>query len=169
MNNSKVLFGLLGGFASMALIASLYVTNKTFLLQGYEKFTWVLILAAMIAAVMRERAQEEHQFIGLYEALRSAFQTFVLAYLVKFVFIYILFNFIDPSLLDLAREKAVDIFTAHRNPDEAEQIFQERLAAFRQGYFGPRLFDIGVMLEIIGGFVLALIVAFFLKREAPDY
>ena len=59
----------------MALLASLYVTNKEFLLAGYEKFTWLLILGAMIITVIRERAKDAHQFIGFYEAMRAAFQT----------------------------------------------------------------------------------------------
>ena len=167
--NNKVLFGLLGGFASMALLASLYVTNKEFLLAGYEKFTWLLILGAMIIAVIRERGSEEHQFIGFYEAMRAAFQTFILAYLVKFAFTYILFNFIDPALLDIAKEKAVEIFIAHKNPEETEKIFEQRLEAFKDGYFGPSLFEIGLMLEIIVGFVVSAAVAFFLKREKPEY
>lgn len=167
--NNKVLFGFMGGFASMAFLASLYVTNKEFLLEGYEKFTWLLILGAMLVAVIRERGKEEYQFIGFYEAMRTAFQTFVLAYLVKFAFTYILFNFIDPSLLDIAKEKAVEIFIAHKNPEITEKIFEDQLEAFKDGYFGPSLFEIGLMLEIILGFVFSAIIAFFLRREKPDY
>jgi hypothetical protein len=167
--NNKVLFGFLGGFAAMALLASLYVTNKEFLLAGYEKFTWLLIIGAMSVAVIRQRSEEEYQFIGFYEAMKTAFQTFMLAYLIKFLFTYVLFNFIDPSLLEIAKEKAVEIFIAHKNPEETEKIFEQRLEAFKDGYFGPSLFEIGLMLEIIVGFVFSAIIAFFLKREKPEY
>lgn len=168
MKNS-ILFGLLGGFSSMAILALLYVYDKNFLLSGYEKITWGVILVAMFIAILRDRNSQKEQFIPFYEALKTGFQTFVIAYLIKFAFTYILFSFFDPSLLDMAREKAVEIFTAHREAQEAEEIFQQRLAAFRNGYFGPRIFDIGVMLEIIAGFVLSLLTAALLRREAPDY
>ena len=168
MKNS-ILFGVLGGFCSMAILAVLYVIDKNYLLMGYEKFTWLVLLAAMFIAVLRERNQKQDQFIAFYDALKTAFQTFVIGYLIKFAFTYLLFNFIDPSLLDIAKNKAVEIFTAHRDAQETEEIFQQRLTAFKDGNFGPGLLDIGIMLEIIVGFVLSLSVAGLLRREIPEY
>ena len=168
MKNS-ILFGLLGGFCSMALLALLYVYDKNYLLSGYEKITWIIILIAMFIAVVRDRDSQKERFIPFYEALKTSFQTFVIAYLIKFAFTYILFSFIDPTLLDLAKEKAVEIFVAHRNTQIAEEIFQQQLEMFKDGYFGPRIVDIGVMLEIIVGFVISLLLSGFLRREAPEY
>lgn len=168
MKNS-VLFGILGGFCSMALLAVLYVNDKNYLLMGYEKIAWLIILVAMFIAVLRERNREADKFISFYDALKTGFQTFVIAYLIKFAFTYTLFNFIDPALLDIAKDKAVEIFTAHRNPEETEEIFRQRVEAFKNGYFGPSIFEIGLMLEIIVGFLISLLLAGLLRREMPEY
>jgi hypothetical protein len=167
--NISVLYGLMAGLLSMAFVSVLYLNNPDNLLLGYEKFSWLLILLAMFFGVWRERGLKQDQFIALAEALRTAFRIFVIAYIIKFVVIYTLFNFIDTSLLDKARETAIKIFVEHKNPDLPEEIFEQQLTAYSKGYFGPRIIDIGVMLELILGFVLSLIVAALLRREKPEY
>jgi len=167
--NISILYGLMAGLLSMAFISVLYLNNPENLLLGYEKFSWLLILLAMFFGVLRERDSKQDKFIVLADALRTAFRIFVIAYIIKFVVIYVLFNFIDPSLLDKARETAVKIFVEHKNPNLTEKIFEDQLSAFSKGYFGPRIIDIGVMMELILGFVMSLIVAALLRREKPEY
>ncbi|WBM75082.1 DUF4199 domain-containing protein [Saprospira grandis] len=163
------LYGLLGGFISSAALAVLYVTDKNYLLEGYEKLSWLIIWAACFIAVAQERSAKEDQFIGFYEALRPAFQTFVYAYVIKTIFIYLLFVYIDPDLLELSKQKAIEIFIEHKPAEEPQEIFNGRLEAYKKEYFGPRLFDLGIMLEVILGFVLSAITAFLMRRDRPDY
>ncbi len=167
--NTSTIYGLIAGLLSMGLLTVLYLNNPDNMLTGLEKFSWLLILLAMFIGVARERGLRKEPFIEFSEALRSSFKIFIIAYLLKFVFIYILFNFADPSLLEKARLAAVKIFTEHRNADITQEIFDQQLDAFGKGYFGPRIFDIGVMLELIVGFLLSLATAAIMKREKPDY
>jgi hypothetical protein len=92
-----------------------------------------------------------------------------MAYLIKFLVIYIIFNYAHPALLDSARDIAVKIFIEHRNQEIPQEIFDQQLESYRKGYFGPRIFDIGVMLEIIIGFGIALVTAIVFIREKPDF
>ena len=158
--NISVLYGLMAGLLSMAFISVLYLNNPDNLLLGYEKFSWLLILLAMFFGVWRERGLKQDQFIALAEALRTAFRIFVIAYIIKFVVIYTLFNIIDTSLLDKARDTAIKIFVEHKNPNLAEKLFEDQLAAYSKGYFGPRIIDIGVMLELMLGFVMSMSLLF---------
>jgi hypothetical protein len=166
---TAIIYGLVTGLLTMSFIVGIYLNQPLNLLSGIEKFSWLFLFAGMILGVWRERSLNNEPFISLQEALRSAFQIFIIAYLIKFLVIYILFNYVNPTLSEHAKEIAVKIFVEHRNNEIPQEIFDQQLESFKKGYFGPRIFDIGVMLEIILGFVVALITAFLIKREKPEF
>ncbi len=166
---ASIVYGLVTGLLAMAFIVGLYLNKPLNLLSGYEKFSWIFIFIGMIVGSWRERSMRAEPFINFQEALKTSFQIFIIAYLIKFLVIYFLFNYVDPSLSEQAREIAVKIFQEYRNQEIPQEIFEQQLEAFRKGYFGPRIFDIGVMLEIIVGFIAALFTAFLIKREKPEF
>lgn len=167
--NTANIYGFTAGFLSVAFITAIYLDNPSNLLSGIEKFSWLLFVVAMFIGTWRERQLRPDLFLAFHEALKTAYKIFVIAYLIKFVTIYLLFNFYDTSLQELAREIAVKIFTEHRNEEMPQEIFEQQLKAFSNGYFGPKIFDIGVMLEMIVGFIAALLIAFLFKREKPEF
>jgi hypothetical protein len=167
--NRGIIYGLIAGFLTCGFLSTLYTNNPINILLGYEKFSWLIIVALMITGVLMERNSQSEKFIDFNAALKNAFKIFIIAYLIKFIFIYLLFNYFDPKLLEMAKDTAVKIFVDHRDPDMTEEIFQQQLKAFRNGYFGPRLFDVGIMLEIIIGFVISLLSAIILRREKPEF
>ena len=167
--NRGIIYGLIAGFLTCGFLSALYSNNPTNILLGYEKISWLIIVTMKITGVIMERNTQIKKFTDFNTALKNAFKIFIVAYLIKFIFIYLLFNYIDPKLLEMARDTAVKIFIDHRDPDMTEEIFQQQLKAFRDGYFGPRLFDVGIMLEIIVGFVISLITAIIIKREKPEF
>jgi hypothetical protein len=167
--NTGIFYGLLAGFICTAFLSVLYFIDFHFIITGFEKLSWIVIFIFLFLGLNKERNSRAEQFIAFNEALKVSFQIFTIAYLVKFVFIYCLFNYYDSKLLDIAKETAVKIFIEHRNQDIPEEIFQQQVTEFGKGYFGPRLFDIGIMLELVAGFVLSLVAAYIMKREKPDY
>jgi tetrahydromethanopterin S-methyltransferase subunit G len=166
---ASVLYGLVSGLLVTAFIVGIYLNEPLNLLTGVEKFSWIFIFIGMLIGTWRERSMRTEPFINFQEALKTAFQIFVMAYLIKFLVIYIIFNYAHPALLDSARDIAVKIFIEHRNQEIPQEIFDQQLESYRKGYFGPRIFDIGVMLEIIIGFGIALVTAILFIREKPDF
>jgi hypothetical protein len=166
---ASVLYGLVSGLLVTAFIVGIYLNEPLNLLTGVEKFSWIFIFIGMLIGTWRERSMRPEPFINFQEALKTAFQIFVMAYLIKFLVIYIIFNYAHPALLDSARDIAVKIFIEHRNQEIPQEIFDQQLESYRKGYFGPRIFDIGVMLEIIIGFGIALVTAIVFIREKPDF
>lgn len=166
---ASVLYGLVSGLLVTAFIVGIYLNEPLNLLTGVEKFSWIFIFIGMLIGTWRERSMRTEPFINFQEALKTAFQIFVMAYLIKFLAIYIIFNYAHPALLDSARDIAVKIFIEHRNQEIPQEIFDQQLESYRKGYFGPRIFDIGVMLEIIIGFGIALVTAIVFIREKPDF
>jgi hypothetical protein len=123
----------------------------------------------MLLGVWRERSLRNEPFITFQESLKTAYQIFIIAYLIKFTTVFVIFNYVEPSLNDSAREIAVEIFIKNRDPKIAQELFEQQLEAYKKGFFGPRIFDIGIMLELIAGFVLAAFSAFLIKREKPEF
>ena len=167
--NSGIIYGLVSGLLAMSFVVAIYLNQPLNLISGLEKLSWLLIFSGMLIGVWRERSLRNEPFIGFQEALKTAYQIFILAYLIKFATVFVIFNYVEPSLNDSAREIAVKIFIEHKDAEMTQEIFEQQLEAYKKGYFGPRIFDIGVMLELIAGFVLAALTAFLIKRERPEF
>ena len=108
--NTGVLYGLLAGFICTAFLSLLYFIDFQNILTGYEKLSWFVILVFLFLGLNRERSLKEDKFLAFNDALKVSYQIFTLAYVVKFIFIYSLFNFYDTKLLEIARETAIKIF-----------------------------------------------------------
>lgn len=166
---ASITYGLVTGLMATSFVVGIFLNNPLNLLSGLEIFSWIFIVAGMMLGTWRERSMRSEPFINFKEALKTAFQIFVIAYIIKFLAIYIIFNYVQPSLLERAREIAVKIFVEYRNQETPQEIFDQQLEAYRKGYFGPQFFDLGVMVQIIIGFLIALLTAVLFIREKPDY
>lgn len=112
---------------------------------------WSPILVAVLAMTMvvRKVRGDNDGKIAQREALKQAFLTFVLAYLFFSVFVFVLFNFVDPGLTELQKEAMVD---AGREVEGLDFSMT----------FGKVLFQFAYML--IPGFFLSYMVASFMKK-----
>lgn len=162
-------YGIVGGLGLIAYLAALYFIDKTLLVEGWEKITWLLLLGLMIAVAVARRRQEKDAFIPFRPLLQTTYQTFIIAYLMKFFAIYVLFRYVDAELMEMARLAEIQIVIEMRNPDVTDLVFEKQLEAYKTGDFGPRLFDLGVMLELIFGAILAAITSSILRRDSPYY
>ncbi|BDS12568.1 DUF4199 domain-containing protein [Aureispira anguillae] len=185
--------GLMSGFLAMMFITLLYLVDPTLLVDGYERLTLLLFAGAIIYGVQQERQtklsvkkieelveqdtattdenDEVSDFAPFGELLQLGFRTYVIAYFMKFAFIYFLFNYYDPSLIELVKDASVEVYMEHQDfSKDTEEIIQQKIARYKEGNFGPSLKDVlGIGLELILGFIIAFLTALFFKREQPDY
>lgn len=181
--------GLMSGFLAMLFITVLYIYNPHSLIDGYERLTLLIFFGTMIYAVVQRRQtnlsaskiedlledeakgkDESQDFASFGELLQLGFRIYVIAFFLKFLFVYFLFNFYDPSLVEMVKDANVELFMQHKDPSETEAIFQAKLAQFKEGEFGPQLTDImGISMELIVGFLMAFILALIFRREQPEY
>ncbi len=181
--------GLMSGFLAMLLITFLYVTDPLLLVVGYERLTLLIFFGAIIYGVRQERqtslttsniqdlvglqaegGNESKDFAPFSELLKLGFRTYIIGFFIKFFFIYYLFNYYDPQLIELVKEAYVKVFLEHRDPSQTEELFQQELAKFKAGNFGPSLTSfLGIGMELIMGFLMAFFTAIFFKREHPGY
>ncbi|MCP4440312.1 MAG: DUF4199 domain-containing protein [Aureispira sp.] len=169
--NNGFRFGLWAAVLSVLYITVLYVSAPTYLITGYERLTLLIFLVLMGIAAYTEREQRPDGFIEFGELLKMTFRVYVIGFFAKFLFIYVLFNYIDTDMIELVKDAQVRIFIENKGIDVPEEIFQQKLKLFIEStHFGPTLLDfLGISLEIIVGAIFAGTISFFFKREAPEY
>lgn len=181
--------GLMSGFLAMLFITVLYVNDPALLVDGYERVTLIIFFVAIVYGVSQERKtnlspngiedllgatenkeDEAGDFVSFGELLKIGFRIYVIGFFIKYCFIYFLFNYYDPTLVEMVKEANIDIFIKFRDPADTELIFQQKLEDFKNGNFAPSFTNLlGVGLELVLGFFMAFFTALFFKREQPDY
>jgi Protein of unknown function (DUF4199) len=165
---SFFLYGTLTGLVSIIYVYALYANNPNWLLAGWESFTWLIIFIGLLLSGTSLRKKQPHQFIDMQPLLSLNVRVFGLAYGLKYVFVYLLFTQIDPSLLDLVKNLQVRLAIEQRDTNVPEAIFQESLQAIKAA--PVYIFDgLGLALHLLFGLFLSLALAFVLKQEKPNY
>lgn len=183
--------GLMAGFLAMIFITILYVVDPTLLVDGYERLTLLLFVLTIVYAIQQEREtnlsvrkiedlqpskgteeiDDSKDFASFGELLRTGFRTYSIAYFIKFTFVYFLFNYYDPSLIELVRDASVEVYKTFQDfSSDTQEIIEQKIAKYREGEFGPSLRDpIGILIELFIGLFVSFITALFFKRDRPEY
>lgn len=180
------------GFLSMMFISLLYVIDATLLVDGYERLTLLFFALAIVYAIQQERKtsltvrriedlqqagealdgiDDSKDFASFGELLRIGFKTYVIAYFMKFFFVYFLFNYYDPSLIDMVRDASVEVYKSFQDfSSDTQEMVEQKIAKYKEGEFGPSLRDpIGILIELLIGLFVAFMTALFFKRDRPEY
>lgn len=183
----NIRIGTLLGFISAFYLSILYVYDKALLIQGYERISLLIFLMGIVFLFTKMRSTSlknlsakdlqqhnkdlsQEDFVSFSVLLSAGFQAYVIAFAIKFLFIYFLFHYYDPTLIEMVKEYSTELFMEQRGTDETELIFQEKLEKFRNNDFGPSLTDfLGLALELFMGFILVAVTALFFKRDKPEY
>jgi hypothetical protein len=142
-------YGLALGLASALYLFVFHLMDRALVLNPLVFWSTILFpVTAMILAVRRQRDEQEGR-IEQKAALRTAFLSFVLAQLPFSVFIWVLFNAMDPGLDELQRTLMLE---AGR---EVEQV--------DFGMTVGKVFSQYIYM-LLPGFLLSYMVASFMKR-----
>lgn len=173
--NLSLRFGLWAGFLSMLYISLIFVTDKILLIKGWENITWLIIFVVMIFGSIKMRDQSKKKFVSFRPLLQFNFRVFLLAYLLKYVLIIGLFS-ADTELKNMAKEHELTMVRQELEKEFADQIKSQReeninrqIKAYESGGFGPRVLDLGLLIHLVGGFVLSAMVAGVIRRDEPEY
>ncbi|MBK8564788.1 MAG: DUF4199 domain-containing protein [Saprospiraceae bacterium] len=149
MKQTAIKYGIITGIAIVLYLFVFHQINRVLVLNPLVYWSPIVVsLLAMTMVVNKERAVNGGK-IEQRTALRHAFLTFVVAYLFFTVFLYLLFNFIDPSLVDLQKKAMLEAGRKIEGLDFTMTI-------------GKVLFQYAYML--IPGFFLSYMVASFMKK-----
>ncbi|MBI5917624.1 MAG: DUF4199 domain-containing protein [Bacteroidetes bacterium] len=149
MQQTAVKYGIITGMAMALYLFVFYKINRELALNPMVVWgTLFFAVGAMVLAVRKIRRANDGE-ISKQEALKNAFLVFVLTQLVFWLFIFVLFNLIDPGLIDLQQKMMLDAGVKVENQD-------------LRMTFGRVFFRFAFML--LPGFFFSLMVASFMKK-----
>ncbi len=186
-NSTRV--GIMAGFMAILLITIFDVASPKSLVEGWTWLTQLIYFGAIVyglnnmretsivATNIKELSKTEevdtsNDFIGLSELVSTGFRIYFIGFIMTFLYVYVLFNYIDPSLVDLVEEATVRLNIELKNPAVPDEIFQGQIKALREEDFSPKLTDFFSAISFFQlglGFVVSFIVALVLRREKPAY
>ncbi len=161
--------GIIIGFLLVILYLGLYMFKPDMFFNSWIAMGFfVVILLFMVKAALENR-KGLGGYASFKQTLQPAFVTFLVAQLISTIFNYVLYNYIDPSLVEALKQYTVDftrnMFEGMMSEAELEQQIE---TVKQQDYtvtFGSSL--LGFLWMSVVGFVLAAIVAAFTRKKAP--
>jgi hypothetical protein len=104
MQQTAVKYGIMAGIAIVLYLLVFHQIDRALVLHPFVYWSTMLVaFIGMVAAVRKERSDNGDR-ISQKEAMKPAFLVFVLSMLIFNLFVYVLFNFIDPGLPDVQKQ-----------------------------------------------------------------
>jgi len=171
-------WGLIVGGATVAIyIIAYFISKRTYI---DSSMIWLLTMALYLIGMRQASTETRTEFLSFYNesgepyrfsyALQPPFLVFLIAQVLYYSQQYLMFNLIDPSLADVAREVAIEkiddvsgILGRFLDEDNAE-IMKEQL---EEQDFSMRISSIllNLAFSLLGGFLISCIYALVFKKE----
>jgi hypothetical protein len=166
--NYAIIYGSITAIVTIAYTYGLYLTEPTYLVAGYESLNWLFFFIMMLLVGTSLRAAQANKFIAFKPLLNAMYKAFALAYMLKYIFVFTLFKYIDPNLLDLVRDYGRKMLIANRDPNWTDEMLQSMIETYNSQ--PVTIFDfVGLSIHLVLGFIVAIILSFLIKRERPDW
>lgn len=170
MQNHFVRFGLMIGVASILLNILLYVYDPILLLGAGSWIGLIICIYFMVKSVSVTRS-ENGGFLSLSESFKSSWLAYVLGSFISSIFMFILVNYIDPSLIESIRDAQIDALKQTSQLfNYSENQLEELISAIKDT--NPSgLAQIAVTIPVsflFPGAILAIVIAAIMKRNRPD-
>lgn len=133
----------------MLYLLVFYYSSRASILNPLVYWSTLIIAGIGMVAAVKKRRSDNGGKIARQEALKTAFLVFVLAMLIFNLFVFALFNYIDPGLADLQKQMM-------------EAAGRETKDLDFQMSFGRVMF--GYAFSLIGGFFISYLIASILKK-----
>ena len=167
LENPSVRNGVIAGLGAVAIGLVFYLMSARAFF-GYSGWiSTILIIVFMVRSVKEEKATAE--YLPFNGALKPAFVTFLVANLIGTIFYYVLLNFIDPGLIQIQKEialEAIEKMGGLLGEDMMEQSIDALEA--RDFTYGITTAAWGFAWQLIfPGFIVSAIIAAIMKDRKP--
>lgn len=163
--------GIIAGLVGVILSYVLYMINYVYLFSfGRSIAVFIIVLLFMIFSAKHTK-KELGGYISLQEALKAAWIPGIIAVVLLAIFMFLMFNVIDPSLVDkmtaFVMEKMEKIMELIGGNEEAMESVEKELSKAKNKYsIGNVLLSAAT--STILHFIPAIIIASILKKENPE-
>jgi hypothetical protein len=149
MQQTAIKHGIIAGIATVLYLLVFYYFDRASILNPLVYWSTLVIAGVgMVAAVKKQRSDTGGK-IDRQTALKTAFLVFVIAMLIFNLFVFVLFNYVDPGLADLQKQMMEEAGRATKDLD-----FKMTLGRVMFGY----------AFSLIGGFFISYLIASILKK-----
>lgn len=155
--NYGIILGLIGvGFSVLTYMFDL--TFKTWII-------WPSLLLSLVVLFLLLRAYRDHYnngYISYGKAVGAGVVINVYAAIITAIYIYVLYAFIDPGLMEKTLAVAEGKMVEKGLPDEAIEKALEMQAKMMKPWFTALM---GIVSSVFYGLILSLIVALFVQKK----
>ena len=152
----------------LALISFVYfmVLNMAGL-AGDNTYSWIGSIFTIIVFVMAHKSFKEdgNGFMSFGEGFKIGALISVISSIISSILTYVYVKFIDGSMLDLIREKAI---TDMEDQGMGEEQIDQAMGFAEMFMSAEAILFMGIFMGIIFGMILALIVTAFTKNADPS-
>ncbi len=158
-------YGWIAGVSTVAYFLLFYFINPRLLFNPFVYWASLGVYLALIWRALQVEKEQKEGVLDFKQALRSAFLVFVIANLIYYVFYYLLYNWIDPGLVELQEEVMRESLEQAGGMLPEEQK-KEMLRSLEEGLkIEPSTVLLTYARSLIGGFLLALGLAAIASRR----
>lgn len=163
-------YGVIYGVGAIVFTLLLYLINKELTVNTAITLGFSLVFGTALMVVAARSAKAENGGILPFgEALITVFLVFVVGSFITSIFTYILMNYIDPSLVQVVQQRAVEMMekTASMMGGEMneDQLDQMREQMEEQSTFNISSVLLGWLTNCVIGLIYSLIVAAIVKKN----
>ncbi len=129
MNNDSVKFGIIAGMAYVVIQMLIYFVSIEFMFGWTGIFSMLGIITVLavwaIVSSISNKKKAQGGFIEFKEAFKEGFIAVVMISLITSAFNYMLYNFIDPGLIGMLKDFAVEGTASWIEGSVSEEQFEE--------------------------------------------
>ncbi len=169
MTNHWMKYGMLAGLVTVVLYMIIYFVNAKTMLGPLVQWGSLLIFIGAMAKAGIDRKNDNGGYLSFMDTFLEGFKTYAIAAIIYYIFYYILFNFIDPGLTELLKEQAIEAIEKMAGLVGGDGMEAAMDAIESQDFsigIGSALMSL--FMSILGGGIVALIVAVFIKKDPPQ-
>lgn len=166
-------YGLILGAISIISTLSFYLIDPNLLMNfKIGMGTGVVLACVCIFLAQKEVKEAVDGFLSFGEAFTTGWKTYAIGSLLAILFTYVLFNFIDNSLIELQKEKAIEMIESMAErfdmPEENLDAEIEKIENNENTGLGQYLLNWGFAILIIGSILSALMGAFTKNNRSAN-
>ncbi len=163
-DNFAVKFGMLAGLGTIIFLFLFYWIDKKLILSPEIIWsTMFLYLLGMYMAPIEERKLNEG-YLDFKTALRASFIVWIVANAIYHCFNYVLYNFLDPEMLNIQKQYVRDN-AANLEGLMGEENYELFIANIDNMNYNFATVLMAYLTALIGGFILAAIIARLVRRN----
>jgi hypothetical protein len=167
MGNYSLKNGLISGGVQVGVMVLFYFISAIMLISFAPMVCFFVYLGFMRQTVVQYK-REKGGYISFKDAFRASWLTFIPGSVILAVFNYLLFNFMDPHLLEIQREILVETFEKMATflPMSDEEYDKQLELLNNQNPYGLQSLATALPLSFLfPGALIAAIMALIMKKE----